>query len=250
MKALVSERSNINGIWYKKITNVSTHTDVKIIQYISRNMHTVLALLCFVVVIHWLIFPYPSGLLHWHCGNLTIVTVPAKQPWWIWINSSCEFVMIDCITTTKQSTTKPCAYFLGYTVGRDGMGDWNLIIKGRNVQFMLFNCNEYLHLQQYFWTIMCLWIILLCFSSQDMAEIMKSMKMNTLSPLQFLSVCRFDIESSCNSNPISGQVCNIKTSDTIQLLLWTHTIKKYFSPHLVHSLERNTYFEAYTSSLL
>ena len=25
--------------------------------------------------------------------------------------------MNDCITTTKQSTTKPCAYFLGYTVG-------------------------------------------------------------------------------------------------------------------------------------
>ena len=74
------------------------------------------ALLCFVVVIHWLIFPYPSGLLHWHCGNLTIAPVPAKQPWWIWINTSCEFIMNDCITTTKQSTTKPCAYFLGYTV--------------------------------------------------------------------------------------------------------------------------------------
>ena len=71
---------------------------------------------CFVVVIHWLIFPYPSGLLHWHCGNLTIAPVPAKQPWWIWINTSCEFIMNDCITTTKQSTTKPCAYFLGYTV--------------------------------------------------------------------------------------------------------------------------------------
>ena len=54
------------------------------IQYIPRNMHTVFALLCFVVVIHWLIFPYPSGLLHWHCGNLTIAPVPAKQPWWIW----------------------------------------------------------------------------------------------------------------------------------------------------------------------
>ena len=78
-------------------------------------MHTVFALLCFVVVIHWLIFPYPSGLLHWHCGNLTIAPVPAKQPWWIWINTSCEFIMNDCITTTKQSTTKPCAYFLGYT---------------------------------------------------------------------------------------------------------------------------------------
>ena len=69
-----------------------------------------------VVVIHWLIFPYPSGLLHWHCGNLTIAPVPAKQPWWIWINTSCEFIMNDCITTTKQSTTKPCAYLLGYTV--------------------------------------------------------------------------------------------------------------------------------------
>ena len=79
-------------------------------------MHTVFASLCFVVVIHWLIFPYPSGLLHWHCGNLTIAPVPAKQPWWIWINTSCEFIMNDCITTTKQSTTKPCAYFLGYTV--------------------------------------------------------------------------------------------------------------------------------------
>ena len=86
------------------------------IQYIPRNMHTVFALLCFIVVIHWLIFPYPSRLLHWHCGNLTIAPVPAKQPWWIWINISCEFNMNDCITTTKQSTTKPCAYFLGYTV--------------------------------------------------------------------------------------------------------------------------------------
>ena len=79
-------------------------------------MHTVFALLCFVVVIHKLIFPYPSGLLHSHCGNLTIAPVPAKQPWWIWINISRGFIMNDCITTTKQSTTKPCAYFLGYTV--------------------------------------------------------------------------------------------------------------------------------------
>ena len=86
------------------------------IQYIPRNMHTVFALLCFVGVIHWLIFPYPSGLLHWHCDNLTTAPVPAKQSWWIWINTSCEFIMNDCITSTKQSTTKPCAYFLGYTV--------------------------------------------------------------------------------------------------------------------------------------
>ena len=95
-----------------------THPDACLVkvQYIPRNMHTIFALLCFVVVIHWLIFPYPSGLLRRHCGNLTIAPVPAKQPWWIWINTSCEFIMNDCITTTKQSTTKQCAYFLGYTV--------------------------------------------------------------------------------------------------------------------------------------
>ena len=75
------------------------------IQYIPRNIHTVFALLCFVVVIHWLLFPYPSDLLHWHCGNLTIAPVPAKQPWWIWINTSFEFIMNDYITTTKQGTT-------------------------------------------------------------------------------------------------------------------------------------------------
>ena len=86
------------------------------ILYIPRNMHTVFALLCFVVVIHWLIFPCPSGLFHWHCGNLTIAPVPAKQPWWLWINTSFEFIMNDYITTTKQSTSKPCAYFLGYTI--------------------------------------------------------------------------------------------------------------------------------------
>ena len=86
------------------------------VQHIPRNMHTVFALLCFVVVVHRLIFPYPSGLLHWHCGNRTIAPVPAKQPWWIGINTSCEFIMNDCLTTTKQSTAKPCVYFLGYTV--------------------------------------------------------------------------------------------------------------------------------------
>ena len=104
---------NVN-MW--AVVQTGTQPVCWLIQYIPRNMHTVFALLCFVVVIHWLIFPYPSGLLHWHCGNLTIAPVPAKQPWWIWINTSCEFIMNDCITTTKQSTTKPCAYFLGYTV--------------------------------------------------------------------------------------------------------------------------------------
>ena len=59
------------------------------IQYIPRNMHTVFALLCFVVVIHWLFFPYPSGLLHWHCGNLTSAsnaTLMNMDEYFMWIH--------------------------------------------------------------------------------------------------------------------------------------------------------------------
>ena len=55
--------------------------------------------------------------------------------------------MNDCITTTKQSTTKPCAYFLGYTVfnvwlfrgvaflwcGLSGMWSWLCHFFGRSV---------------------------------------------------------------------------------------------------------------------
>ena len=115
----------------KSVTWTNVEYRVIIIQYIPRNMHTVFALLCFVVVIHWLIFQYPSGLLHWHCGNLTIAPVPAKQPGWIWINPSCEFIMNDCITTTKQSTTKPCEYFLGYTVS----GPWYSLDSRFNKKF-------------------------------------------------------------------------------------------------------------------
>ena len=114
------------------------------IQYIPTNMHTVFALLCFVVVIHWLIFPYPSGLLHWHCGNLTIAPVPAKQPWWIWISTSCETSMNDYITTTKQSTTKPCAYFLGYTTDRAIISTWNALNRCIKHSFACRNNRNYI----------------------------------------------------------------------------------------------------------
>ena len=76
-------------------------------------MHTVFALLCFVVVIHWLIFPYISGLLHWNFGNLTIAPVPAKQPWWIWINTSCEFHYERLHNHNKAKHNKTVCIFLG-----------------------------------------------------------------------------------------------------------------------------------------
>ena len=61
-------------------------------------------------------------------NRLTSLALPAKQPWWIWINTSCEFIMKDCITTTKQSTTKPCAYSLGYTVYTVNTNDTHKVI--------------------------------------------------------------------------------------------------------------------------
>ena len=69
----------------------STH-----IQYIPRNMQTVFALLCLVVVIHWLIFPYPLGLLHWHCGNLTIAIVRS----------------LDCHSASKATLMNMYKYFM------------------------------------------------------------------------------------------------------------------------------------------
>ena len=52
--------------------------------------------------------------------SLALGQLLEKRPWRIWINT-CEFILDDCITTTKQSTTKPCAYFLVYTVGIDSV---------------------------------------------------------------------------------------------------------------------------------
>ena len=77
-----------------------------------------------------LLWLYIDWFSHIHQAYFT-GTVPAKQPWWIWINTSCEFIMNDCITTTKQSTTKQCAYFLGYTVSTGPVLRWMLLVPRR-----------------------------------------------------------------------------------------------------------------------
>ena len=63
------------------------------IQYVPRNMHTVFALLCFVVVIHWLFSPYPSGLLHWlalwqsnDCPSASKATLMNMDKYFMWIH--------------------------------------------------------------------------------------------------------------------------------------------------------------------
>ena len=61
-----------------------------------------------------------------------------------WINTSFEFMMNDYITTTKQSTTKPCAYFLGYTVVQYGWITWRKIMIKRPLGLVWSRFKEYL----------------------------------------------------------------------------------------------------------
>ena len=62
------------------------------LQYIPRIIYIVFILLCSVVVISSQFYPYHSGLLHWHWGNLMIAPVLMKQPWIIWVNKSHESI--------------------------------------------------------------------------------------------------------------------------------------------------------------
>ena len=86
------------------------------LQYIPRNMHTVFALLCFVEVIHWLIFATSirlTSLALWQsndCPSASKATLMNMDKYFMWIHYE------RLHNHNKQSTTKPCAYFLGYTV--------------------------------------------------------------------------------------------------------------------------------------
>ena len=80
-------------------------------------MHTVFALLCFVVVIHWLIFPYPSGLLHNNCPSASKATLMNMDKYFMWIHyerlhnhnkakhnkTVCIFLGIYCILSWQRA---------------------------------------------------------------------------------------------------------------------------------------------------
>ena len=85
-------------------------------------MHTVFALLCFVVVIHWLIFPYPSGftsLALWQsndCPCASKATLMNMDKYFMWIHYErlhnhhkakhnkiqCIFLGIYCINASSS----------------------------------------------------------------------------------------------------------------------------------------------------
>ena len=45
----------------------------------------------FVYVFMWFIYPYHSGLLHWHWGNHMIAPVPVKELWKICVITNCVY---------------------------------------------------------------------------------------------------------------------------------------------------------------
>ena len=105
---------------------------------ISQEICTRFLLCCALL---WLYIDWFSH-IHQAYFTGTIAPVPAKQPWWLWINTSCEFIMNDCITTTKQSTTKPCAYFLGYTVYINDGILWSSLLVTSIVNIWRVKCSE------------------------------------------------------------------------------------------------------------
>ena len=100
-------------------TSVAFLTQESHMQYIPRNMHTVFALLCFVVVIHWLIFPIPirlTSLALWQsndCPSASKATLMNMDKHFMWIHykrlhnhnktkhneTVCTFLGIYCIST-------------------------------------------------------------------------------------------------------------------------------------------------------
>ena len=83
---------------------------------ISKEICTRFAVLCFVVVMQSFIMNLHEVFIHIHqgCfpGTWAIVRLPQCQ----WSKPGGYGKISQCITTTKHSKAKPCAYFLGYTV--------------------------------------------------------------------------------------------------------------------------------------
>ena len=110
------------------------------IQYIPRNMHTVF----FCCALLWLYIDWFSHIHQVYFTGTGAIVIASKTTLMNMDNTSCEFIMNDCITTTKQSTTKPCAYLLGYTVHTytevmSGTFQYTLSIMSL-VRVIVFNC--------------------------------------------------------------------------------------------------------------
>ena len=66
---------------------------------INHEIYTLFCCGCFIFSCMFMrfIYPYPSWLLHWLWGNLTIALVPVKQPCCIWVKSTSDITQKEQI---------------------------------------------------------------------------------------------------------------------------------------------------------
>ena len=72
--------------------------------------------LCFVVVMQSFIMNSHEVFIHIHQGCFAGIGAIVRLPQCQWSKPDGYGKISQCITTTKHSKQKPCAYFLGYTV--------------------------------------------------------------------------------------------------------------------------------------
>ena len=72
--------------------------------------------LCFVVVMQSFIMNSHEVFIHIHQGCFAGTGAIVRLPQCQWSKPDGYGKISQCITTTKHSKAKPCAYFLGYTV--------------------------------------------------------------------------------------------------------------------------------------
>ena len=86
-------------------------TQIGYIQYIPRNMHTVL--LCFVVVMQSFIMNSHEVFIHIHQGCFAGTGAIVRLPQCQWSKPDGYGKISQCITTTKHSKAKTVCIFLG-----------------------------------------------------------------------------------------------------------------------------------------
>ena len=100
---------------YVRFELFSIHNDYRDTVYPKKYAHG-FVVLCFVVLMQLFIMNSHEVFIHVHqgcfAGTGTIVRLPQCQ----WSRPDGYGKISQCITTTKHSKAKPCAYFLGYTV--------------------------------------------------------------------------------------------------------------------------------------
>ena len=134
------------------------------LQYIPRNLHTVFALLCFVVVIHWLIFPISiklTSLALWQsndCPSASKATLMNMDKYFMWIHYArlhnhnkakhnktvCIFLGIYCISSNMiwflqlHDTIKMKSNHTGINYNHNNIAIRNPIMIYNSVQNLIF----------------------------------------------------------------------------------------------------------------